>query len=159
GGGSLEDLWPFNEEIVAHAIYRSFLPVVTGVGHEDDLTIADLVADRRSLTPTQAAEPLVPGAAGVLQTLQGTGGRVGALRARRLETARARLEQVADRPCLRRPVEVIRERERRVDDLAERMARAFARCVEVAQHRVAGAAGRLEVLSPLGVLARGYSLT
>src|SRR5262249_37876050 len=71
GGGSLEDLWPFNEEIVADAIYRSSIPIVTGIGHEDDLTIADLVADLRALTPTEAAERVVPNRAEVLEWLAG----------------------------------------------------------------------------------------
>lgn len=159
GGGSLEDLWPFNEEIVAHAIFRSMVPVVTGIGHEDDLTIADLVADRRSLTPTEAAERLVPDRAEMLATLEDSAGRLRSLLARRLELARSRLEQLADRPCLRRPVENIRLRERRVDELAERMHRAMARSVERGRQRLQAAVGKLEGLSPLAVLSRGYSVT
>jgi exodeoxyribonuclease VII large subunit len=159
GGGSLEDLWPFNEEIVAHAIHRSFIPIITGVGHEDDLTIADLVADQRALTPSEAAERVVPDAGEIAETLAAQANRLRGLLRRRLDLARSRLEQLAQRPCFRHPLERIRETERRLDDLDERMRRALARRLERAGQRLASAASRLEGLSPLSVLARGYSLT
>jgi exodeoxyribonuclease VII large subunit len=159
GGGSLEDLWPFNEEIVARAVHRSRIPVVTGVGHEDDLTIADLVADQRALTPSEAAERVVPDAAEVSETLAGVAVRLGGLLRRRLDLARARLDQLAQRPCLRRPLERIRTAERLLDDLDERMQRALLRRVERSRQRLESAASRLEGLSPLRVLGRGYSLT
>jgi exodeoxyribonuclease VII large subunit len=159
GGGSLEDLWPFNEEIVASAIYESRLPVVTGIGHEDDLTIADMVADVRALTPSEAAERVVPDRVEVAQGLGGLSSRLQSLLRRRLELARARLEQAVDRPCFRRPLERIREQERRLDELGERMNRALSRRVEAARAQLELAAGRLDGLSPLKVLGRGYSLT
>jgi exodeoxyribonuclease VII large subunit len=159
GGGSLEDLWPFNEEIVARAIYRSHIPVVTGVGHEDDLTIADLVADQRALTPTEAAERVAPDGAELAESLAALAGQMRGLLRRRLELARARLEQLAQRPCLRRPLERIRDAERQLDDLDERLRRALARRLERSRQRLESAAGRLEGLSPLRVLGRGYSLT
>jgi exodeoxyribonuclease VII large subunit len=136
GGGSLEDLWPFNEAVVAHAIFRSHIPVVTGIGHEDDLTIADLVADRRALTPTEAAERLVPDRAEVAEALAATQARLMAGLRRLAEQSRSRLEAAG-----------------------ERLERATRRRTEVARHRLEAAAGKLEGLSPLGVLARGYSLT
>jgi exodeoxyribonuclease VII large subunit len=159
GGGSLEDLWPFNEEVVARAIYRSRIPVVTGVGHEDDLTIADLVADQRALTPSEAAERVVPQAAEVAETLAGLAGRLRALLQGRLELARARLDQLAGRPCLRRPLERIRDAERHLDDLDGRLRRALLRRIEQTRGRLLSATDRLEGLSPLRVLGRGYSLT
>jgi exodeoxyribonuclease VII large subunit len=159
GGGSLEDLWPFNEEVVAHAIARSRIPVVTGIGHEDDLTIADLVADQRALTPSEAAERVAPDRAEVAQTLDGLRGRLRVLLLRRLEQSRARLEQLADRPCLRRPLERVRDGERKVDEVAERLRRALQVSVERGRRRLEAAAGRLHGLSPLAVLGRGYSLT
>jgi exodeoxyribonuclease VII large subunit len=159
GGGSLEDLWPFNEEVVARAIVGSRIPVVTGVGHEDDLTIADLVADQRALTPSEAAERVAPDRAEVAQALLNLHARLRALLSRNLEAARLRLGQLAGRPCFRRPLERVRDQERRLDELGGRMRRALERHVGEARQRLAAAAGRLEGLSPLGVLARGYSLT
>src|SRR5262249_22547912 len=136
GGGSIEDLWPFNEEAVAHAIHRSRIPVVTGVGHEDDLTIADLVADARALTPSEAAERVAPDRAEVTQTLEGLRGRLRFLLTRRLEEAKARLTQLADRPSFRRPLERVRDGERRLDDLGERLRRALGRLVERGRQRL-----------------------
>jgi exodeoxyribonuclease VII large subunit len=159
GGGSLEDLWPFNEETVAHAINRSRIPVVTGIGHEDDLTIADLVADVRALTPSEAAERVAPDRSEVAQTIDGLRGRLRFLLLRRLEQARERLAQLADRPCLRRPLERLRDAERRLDELGERLLRATQLRVEGGRQRLESAAGRLHGLSPLAVLGRGYSLT
>jgi exodeoxyribonuclease VII large subunit len=159
GGGSLEDLWPFNEEVVANAIFASRIPIVTGVGHEDDLTIADLVADVRALTPTEAAERVVPNGAEVLDWLAGLEGRMRALLRRNLELARARLESLARRPCFTQPLERVRDEERRLDDWAERLRRGLKQRLEQAQQRLEGTAARLESLSPLKVLARGYSVT
>jgi exodeoxyribonuclease VII large subunit len=159
GGGSLEDLWPFNEECVAHAIYTSRIPVVSGVGHEDDLTIADMVADCRALTPSEAAERVVPHRAEVLKWLDGLEGRFRAMLLRRLEVARNRLDDLAGRACFRRPLERLREEERRLDDWGERLGRGVRRRLEEAARLLEAQAARLEGLSPLNVLARGYSLT
>jgi exodeoxyribonuclease VII large subunit len=159
GGGSLEDLWPFNEECVAHAIYTSRIPVVSGVGHEDDLTIADMVADCRALTPSEAAERVVPDRAEVLKWLDGLEGRFRGLLLRRLEVARNKLDDLAGRACFRRPLERVREEERRLDDWGERLTRAVRQRLRDAECRLEAQAARLEGLSPLNVLARGYSLT
>jgi exodeoxyribonuclease VII large subunit len=159
GGGSLEDLWSFNEEIVAQAIYASRVPVVTGIGHETDLTIADLVADRRALTPSEAAEVVVPDRTEVLAWLANLEGRLRSFLSRNLERARGRLEELASRRCLREPTDRIREAERRVDDLAERLDRTVQQHLARAEERLQAQAARLESLSPLNVLARGYSLT
>ncbi|MGL4554844.1 MAG: exodeoxyribonuclease VII large subunit, partial [Gemmataceae bacterium] len=159
GGGSLEDLWPFNEEVVARAIHRSAIPVVSGIGHEDDLTIADLVADRRALTPTEAAERVAPDRIEVARSLDETAARLRALLRRNLQTAREQLAGLAARPCLRRPGERIDELRRRVDELAGRLGRAVNNRLDAARQAVGTAAARLDGLSPLRVLARGYSLT
>jgi exodeoxyribonuclease VII large subunit len=159
GGGSLEDLWPFNEEIVARAIFASAIPVVTGVGHEDDLTIADLVADLRALTPTHAAQQVVPDRTEMLDALDAVLARLRALLANHLELARTRLEHLASRPCLRRPNEPIRERRLRLEEWAERLRRAAGSRLERAGVSLDSLAARLEAVSPLKVLARGYSLT
>jgi exodeoxyribonuclease VII large subunit len=159
GGGSLEDLWPFNEEVVACAIHRSRILVVTGIGHEDDLTIADLVADQRALTPTEAAERVVPDCAEVRDSLVVVTARLRGLLLRRLELAHARLDQLAERPCFRRPLERIRASERQLDELDERLRRVMSLRLERARRQLESAAGRLDGLSPLKVLGRGYSLT
>ncbi len=159
GGGSLEDLWPFNEECVAEAIVVSRIPVVTGIGHEDDLTIADMVADCRALTPSEAAERIVPNRSEVLAWLSGLEERLLTRLGRRVELLRSRVDDLAGRGVFRNPLERIRTEERRLDDLLERMKRAVQQRSEQAQRRLEASAGRLETLSPLNVLSRGYSLT
>jgi exodeoxyribonuclease VII large subunit len=159
GGGSLEDLWGFNEECVGQAIFESRIPVVSGVGHETDLVIADLVADLRALTPTDAAAKVVPHKSEVLGGLQGAETRLRELLLRRLDLARARLAELAGRPCFRLPLDRVRELERRLDEWGERLRRAPRRRLAELRQRLEARAGRLESLSPLNVLARGYSLT
>jgi exodeoxyribonuclease VII large subunit len=136
GGGSLEDLWTFNEEIVARAIAGSRLPVVSAIGHETDVTIADLAADFRALTPSEAGERCVPDLREIAQHLDRLGDRVA-------RAGRGRIDQARDRLLL----------------LADRAARGLRRTLDDRRHRLARLAGELEALSPLGVLSRGYSLT
>src|SRR5262249_30679475 len=144
---------------VAHAIYNSRIPVVSAVGHEIDLTIADLVADCRALTPSEAAERIVPNCQELHDAVRGFEERLRALVMHRLQVARNRLEETVQRRCFRWPLEPIRDRERRVDEWNERLQRAIKdRLVRVREHLQAHA-GRLEGLSPLNVLGRGYSLT
>jgi exodeoxyribonuclease VII large subunit len=159
GGGSLEELWAFNEECVAEAIFTSRIPVVTGIGHEDDLTIADLVADLRALTPSEAAERVVPDRAEVLAWLDRLEGTFGDRLRRCLDLARTRLEQLAGRPCLRRPLDRVHDARQRLDEWGERLRRAVRQRLTQARKRLEASAGRLEGLSPLKVLGRGYSLT
>ncbi len=159
GGGSLEDLWPFNEEIVADAIHASRIPVVSGVGHETDLTIADLVADVRALTPSEAAERVAPNRMEMLEWLDGCGGQMRTLLKQKLEVAGTRLAELAKRRCFRQPLGRIRDEEQRLDDWAERMQRAVRTRGQQAWQRLEALAARLDSLSPLNVLGRGYSLT
>ena len=159
GGGSLEDLWAFNEEPVARAIFASRIPVVSGVGHEDDLTIADLVADVRALTPSEAAEKVTPDRTAVLAWVEGLETRLRGLLLKRLETARSRLDDLADRRCFTQPLERVRDEERRLDDWNERLGRAMRQRLETAGRRLESLAAQLDNLSPLKVLSRGYSLT
>jgi exodeoxyribonuclease VII large subunit len=159
GGGSTEDLWAFNEECVARAIYQSAIPVVSAVGHEIDLTIADLVADCRALTPTEAATRVVPHCEELLQYLRDSENRLRDCLLRRLELARNQLENLAQRRAFRLPLERVRDQERRLDDWGERLTRAVRQRLSAARERVQGHAARLESLSPLNVLGRGYSLT
>jgi exodeoxyribonuclease VII large subunit len=159
GGGSLEDLWAFNEEIVAEAIFASKVPVVSAVGHEIDVTIADLVADYRAATPSHAAADLTPDHAQELMALLKLRGRLDDAVRHRIAVVRERLDGLAGRPALRRPLERVREQERRLDDLTARMQRAVDLKSARAAERLSALAGRLESLSPLNVLRRGYSLT
>jgi exodeoxyribonuclease VII large subunit len=159
GGGSLEDLWAFNEECVANAIFTSRIPVVSGVGHETDYTIADMVADVRAETPTAAAVRVVPDRAELLEGLRGTAAQLRLLLHQRLQRARQQLTDLGRRRCLRLPLERVRDGERRLDEVAGRLARALRQRLVLARQRVEAQAGRLGTLSPLNVLARGYSLT
>jgi exodeoxyribonuclease VII large subunit len=159
GGGSLEDLWCFNEELVVRAIHGSRIPVVSAVGHEIDVTLADLVADARALTPTDAARHVVPSADEVRRWLDSVGQSMEARLLHRLRLARSRLESLTARRVLRRPLDRIHELARRVDELDHRGRRAIRQSLAQFRQRLDGGTGRLESLSPLAVLARGYSLT
>jgi exodeoxyribonuclease VII large subunit len=159
GGGSLEDLWAFNEESVARAIFESDIPVVSAVGHETDVTIADLVADHRALTPTHAAMAVVPDRQEALAGLRDLEVRLHGGLGRRLELLRRQLDDLTSRRAFRLPLERVREQERRLDDWADRLHRAGRQRLERGRERLTAAAGRLEAVSPLNVLARGYSLT
>ncbi len=159
GGGSAEDLWAFNEEVVADAIFNSLVPVVSAVGHETDVTVADLVADHRAETPTAAVVALTPDRRELLAGLGETRARMGEALARRLKLARQRLDQLAARPAFRKPQQRVRDLEQRLDDTAARLHRAAAQALARATQELEAGSARLESLSPLQVLARGYSLT
>jgi exodeoxyribonuclease VII large subunit len=204
GGGSLEDLASFNDEMLARTIAASKIPVISAVGHEVDFTIADFVADVRAATPSQAAELVVREKRAVAESVGDLRGRLVRAMSRRLQAQRARLDAVRERRVLtdphrplrdlsrrvdeaverlvraaraslrhaahalelatrdlraRNPVVRTRHDRRRLDDLAGRLDRALARGLDRRRHRLVGAAGRLNSLSPLAVLGRGYSLT
>ena len=159
GGGSSDDLSAFNNERVAHAIYRCKFPVISAVGHEIDVTVADLVADRRALTPSEAAVSATPDRAELQKELVARGQRLFALLSAQFLAGRQRLLDLAQRRAFAMPLERLRERERGIDNWSERLHRAMRLRLETAQKEIAGLAGHLESLSPLGVLARGYSLT
>ena len=159
GGGSLEDLWSFNEEVVVRAIFASKVPVVSAVGHEIDVSLSDLVADIRALTPTEAAERVLPSAEDLQRTIQTLQERMSIGLRRYAETARARLEYLANQRVFRRPLERVRELSARFDDLQLRAERATRQRLVRQREQLSALAGRLESLSPLSVLARGYSLT
>lgn len=159
GGGSLEDLWAFNEEVVVRAIRQSRIPVVSGVGHEIDVTLADLAADVRALTPSEAAERIVPSAEEMAARLTQLRQRLVAALRNRLMASRRRVEMVAGRPVFRWPLAKIQQWARHVDELESRSHRAARVRLERARARIEALAGRLETLSPLAVLRRGYSLT
>ena len=159
GGGSLEDLWCFNDEPVIRAIDQCRVPVVSAIGHEIDVTLCDLVADVRALTPTEAAERIVPDRTEVLASLKSTQQRLRAITLNRLETYRSHVAGLAARPCLARPMDLVLDRNRMVDDAQQRLDRGIRSRLEGAQQSMTRSAGKLESLSPLAVLARGYSVT
>ena len=159
GGGSLEDLWAFNEEVVARAIYASEIPVISAVGHEIDVTISDMVADRRALTPTAAGEMVVPELDALLDAMRTVKRRLGQSLLARLDVAKQQLRTLARSYGLNRPMDSIRQRQQRVDDIVQRAKMAAAGRASLARERLKAAGGRLESLSPLAVLARGYSIT
>jgi exodeoxyribonuclease VII large subunit len=159
GGGSLEDLWAFNEEIVVRAIAASRIPVVSGVGHEIDVTLADLAADVRALTPSDAAQRVAPASDEVEQALGHYRQRLTAALRSRARAARSRLTALAGQRVFRRPLALVHDRARHLDELESRGLRAVRRHAERAAGRMESLAGRLDSLSPLAVLGRGYSLT
>lgn len=159
GGGSLEDLWCFNDEQVVRAIYACKIPIVSAVGHEIDVTLCDLVADVRALTPTEAAERIVPDRAEVVLNLKSTKNRLRLVTANRLEALRSAVVGLESRPCLARPWEMAFDRRRALDEIQHRMELAVGHRVKQSRETVMRVSGKLESLSPLAVLARGFSLT
>ncbi len=159
GGGSLEDLWGFNAEAVVRAIHEATVPVVSAIGHEIDVTLSDLVADVRALTPTEAGELMVPDGSEIARRLEVTKSHIHRLLTTRFSNARERLQQFENCRVLRDPFLAIRERERPIDEFSERLQKAMQQQLSNSKVQLANLAQRLESLSPLQVLARGYSLT
>ncbi|MBI3872357.1 MAG: exodeoxyribonuclease VII large subunit [candidate division Zixibacteria bacterium] len=159
GGGSLEDLWPFNEEIVARAIAASRLPVISAVGHEVDFTIADLVADYRAATPTAAAQIVTEGWLRLREELPFLSRRLGQSVGQFVQTRRDHLARLATSHALGKPADRLGHWAQRLDDTSDRLARSIGQKVAADRQRLESGAGRLATLSPLGVLRRGYSIT
>lgn len=159
GGGSLEDLWAFNEEIVVRAIAACPVPVVSAVGHEIDVSLSDLAADVRALTPSEAGELVVPDRGELAAELGSVRQRlVGALR-QQADRAQLVLEALAARPVLARPYSRLHELAGRVDELQARIDRAVRGHTDLVGQRLSTLAAALQALSPLEVLGRGYSMT
>ncbi|AZK59516.1 exodeoxyribonuclease VII large subunit [Candidatus Desulforudis audaxviator] len=158
GGGAPEELAAFNTEVVARAIFESRIPVVSAVGHEKDVTVADLVADWRAPTPSAAAEAVVPDQRAVRERLAAVESRLGRAVRHRLAVYRVRLEALRQRPVMASPGVLCRRRREVVRSLEERLGGAIGRRTGEGRSRLAVLSGRLEALSPLQVLARGYSI-
>jgi exodeoxyribonuclease VII large subunit len=159
GGGSIEDLWAFNEEVVVRAVAASPIPTVSAVGHEIDVTLCDLAADVRALTPSEAAERVVPHRDEILEAIQAAQTRVTMLVSHRIREQQARLESIGSRPVLVQPERMLDTAVQRLDELERRCEEAMSRSMESCMHRFEMTASRIEALSPLKTLARGYSLT
>ena len=159
GGGSSEDLWAFNNEHIARAIAASPVPVISSVGHAIDTTIADLVADRRALTPTEAAELATPLLTEIVAQLERARDRMGKALTDRVARLRDRLGGLERSYALREPFDRIRRYQQQLDDRSAQLNRALGSELETQRFGVAKLAARLEALSPLAVLTRGYSVT
>jgi exodeoxyribonuclease VII large subunit len=158
GGGSMEDLWCFNEEVVVKAIAASKIPTVSAVGHEIDVTLSDLAADMRALTPSEAAERILPNQEEVRESVASLNGRATRAILNLLERYRLRLDGLSQRPVVSRPEEIIQRRVQRLDELSVRMEQAIDRCLVERRHQIATQAATLEALSPIRTLHRGYSI-
>lgn len=158
GGGSMEDLWAFNEEVVARAIYCSEIPVISAVGHEPDVTIADFVADLRAATPSNAAELAVPDQNELLAWLMGAEVRMKQGLRRGLTLRRRDLERLSRSRVLAQPETWLKDRRLQLDYQGQRMAHALQKSLAREKQRTARLAAALDALSPLKVLGRGYSI-
>ena len=158
GGGSIEDLWAFNDEKVAYAIYESKIPVISAVGHEPDVTISDYVADLRAATPSNAAELAVPDQQALRQTLDSYSfGLANALN-RQIKASRQHLKVLSDSPSLKSPTGYLEQRRKNLQLLQNRMISAQNASLARSKQRYIANISKLDAMSPLKVLTRGYSM-
>ena len=158
GGGSIEDLWAFNDERVAHAIYESEIPVISAVGHEPDVTISDFVADLRAATPSNAAELAVPDQDALRQNLDSMSAAMATALNRQLKSAQQHLNVLSQSPALRSPTGYIEQREKSLELLKNRLISAQNQSITRKNQRYIAAVSKLDAMSPLKVLTRGYSM-
>ena len=158
GGGSIEDLWAFNEEVVARAIYDSQIPVISAVGHEPDVTISDFVSDLRAATPSNAAELAVPDQDALQQTLDGYSATMASSLQRQLYNARRHLKVLSESPALQSPESYIQQRKKALQLLQNRLISAQIQQNNRKKQRFIGLTAKLDAMSPLKVLTRGYAM-
>ncbi len=158
GGGSLEELWAFNDELLARTVAASVIPVISAVGHETDFTICDFAADLRAPTPSAAAELAVPDIAELLQHITLLHLAIKRAVHNLLQQKRQRLQTIAEKPCLCSPLYFSEERAMRLDYLLKRFSSGLALSLSRSDRRLAEVAGKLHALSPLQVLSRGYAI-
>ena len=158
GGGSLEDLWPFNEEVVARAIYESELPVISAVGHETDFTIADFVADLRAPTPSAAAELAVPNISDVVLKLNSYNNRYKLALKKKIELMRLRYEKCMSQRVFKEPLQKINERYILIDMKIKSMQNSISGIYKDKKGQAMELIAKLDALSPLKTLTRGYSI-
>lgn len=158
GGGSIEDLWAFNEELVAYAIYHSQIPIISAVGHEPDVTIADYVADVRAATPSNAAELAVPDADNLRQVLDSMQSAITTGLLRRLKSARDQLDVLAQSAALTNPQRYLTQKQNNLELLASRLTASYDRYVSLKKQQFVSLTAKLDAMSPLKVLTRGYAI-
>ncbi|MGM9538826.1 MAG: exodeoxyribonuclease VII large subunit [Candidatus Onthomonas sp.] len=159
GGGSMEDLWAFNDENLARAIYQSEIPVISAVGHEPDVTISDFVADLRAATPSNAAELAVPDCQAMERHLAQLSARMAGAVSARLEEEHARLKRLSESRVMTDPMASIRDKRVLLDWQQSRLLSQMQSLTHTQRNRLSALAAALDAMSPLKVLARGYSLT
>lgn len=159
GGGSIEDLWAFNEEVVAHAIFDSQIPIISAVGHEPDVTISDFVADLRAATPSNAAELAVPDMQALYQNLDAMQASLQSSFSRQLKLSRQRLELLAKAKVLQSPEGYLGTRQQSLQLLKNRIQAAQNQNVSASRQRFVALVSKLDAMSPMKVLLRGYALT
>lgn len=159
GGGSLEDLWSFNEEIVARAIFNSEIPIISAVGHEVDWTIADFVADKRAATPSAAAELVIPRKEELLARLEELTDRLDGSIIDKITFLNDELKALSESYILKQPVNLIEQYQQRIDDFMHNIEVRAAHIVDMKKADFSTTFGKLEMLSPYKVLSRGYSIT
>ena len=159
GGGSMEDLWAFNDERLARVIYQSEIPVISAVGHEPDVTISDYVADLRAATPSNAAELVVPDQAELRQKLESLQARLFQAANRQLRMARQTLERYSSKRVLQSPMHYVQDRRVLLDHQQKLLFHAAQSGLAEKKQRFIGLTAALDAMSPLKVLARGYSVT
>ncbi len=159
GGGSLEDLWAFNEEIVARAIWNASTPIVSAVGHETDFSISDIVADLRAATPSEAAEIVVSDSLELNNQLNNFLQRLNNALMKQIEISQLKLKSLAEKQVLQDPMTMIMMKEQVIDNLEEQLHRAQKNKIESLESKLSMSAAKLQALSPLNVMARGFSVT
>lgn len=159
GGGSIEDLWAFNEEQVAYAIYESRIPVISAVGHEPDVTISDFVADLRAATPSNAAELAVPDQDALRQNLDSMTAAMAASLDRQIRAAKKHLEVLSHSAALQSPAGYLQQREKSLELLTNRLISAQNQNITRKNQQYIAAVSKLDAMSPLKVLSRGYAMT
>ena len=158
GGGSIEDLWAFNDERVAYAIYESEIPVISAVGHEPDVTISDFVADLRAATPSNAAELAVPDQDALRQNLDSMSAAMTVALNRQIKAARQHLNVLSRSPALQSPTGYLEQKRKNLELLKNRLVSAQIRTVEGKKRQFVACVSKLDAMSPLKVLTRGYAL-
>ena len=158
GGGSMEDLWCFNDEMVARAIFDSKIPVISAVGHEPDVTISDFVADLRAATPSNAAELAVPDQDALRQTLDEMQNAMAVAMQQKIDRAGERLDQISNRPVLRSPLASFEGKKQNLQLLKNRLLAAQSGKVAAQRQRFVAQVGKLDAMSPMKVLTRGYAM-